>query len=196
MSIPKMNAKPKKKALTPSQIDFNEELKFAKRFVKGEVEIEDYPYYKSYLKTIKKEKVWLKDEMLVVGVGPFPITMLLLGEGMDGIDQSAKALRLARPVLCRLSNDFALGKCKAEKFPHYRDYESILLTLEAGTTQKKKQDILNNIHSQLNEGTVVIVRSSNTPDFIDVNIDKDKWNVLKVLNVFDGLSKSYVIKKK
>lgn len=196
MSIPKMNAKPKKKALTPSQIDFNEEVAFAKRFVKGEVEIEDYPYYKSYLKTVKKEKAWLKGDVLVVGVGPLPITMLLLGEGTEGIDQSAKALRLARPVLNRLRNYFALGKYKAEKYYFYRDFDSILLTLEAGTTQKKKQDILNNIHSQLNEGTVVIVRSSNTPDFINVNIDKDKWTVLKVLNVFDGLSKSYVIEKK
>lgn len=196
-TIPKMCAKPKKaeKKLTPSQIDFNEEIILAKRIVSGEAELKDHPSYKSYKSTINSENRWLGFSTLVVGCGSVPISMLLLREAaykVDGLDSSKRAVLLARQIVGERGY---VHYAKAEEFDRYDSYSNILVTLEAGDSQKKKQAILNNIHKQIDRSTTVIVRSSNTDDFINVHIDEGAWEVCESFDIFDGLSRSYVLYK-
>ena len=190
----------KKKVVDPNKEDFNLELAFAKRLLKGEVKLKDFPYYKSYADTIKKEKKYLGHNCIVVGCGPLPLSMILLGEYADGFDISKTASSMARKMLNRVPKDTGLiWKCTASKFEYYGLYDSILLTLEAGTTLRKKEAILKQIYNNIQPNTIVVVRSSNTEDFVKSSaaIDTDyKFDIVDSFPIFNGMSTSYVIKKK
>lgn len=201
MKIPKMNAKRKGvvKKLTAAQKEFNFEVSFAKKLVEGEVKITDYPYYKSYRKTLNIEKTYLPSPVAVLGSGPLPLSLILLKSSYAinvGLDSSKKAVNLSKSVLSSIGALRDVLLVKAELYADYDEFRSILVTLGAGDTQKKKEKILNNVYTQIGPNTNVVVRSSNADNFIKVSLDTKKWKIIKELSIFDGLSTSYVLKPK
>lgn len=196
-TIPKMSAK---KKVDLNKQDYDLELKFAKKYLVGDVELTDFKYLDSYVDTIWKEKKYFNpNKGLVIGCGPLPLSMILSGPNVHGIDSSLKACKIAhRVVAIHHECSTIIYPMRAEDFCGYSKYNSILLTLEAGTTTRKKKQILKHIHSHMNDNAKLIVRSSNTPGYTNVDkaIDKELFDVVDVLDIFDGLSKSYILKHK
>lgn len=198
MSVPKMSAK---KKLTPSQKDYSLELEFAKKYLKNEVKIEDFPYINSYESTLDCEGEYIMPgKTLVIGCGPLPITMLLSGFTC-GLDKSKTAIKYSAMVIDKYmgeASDSCLIHCKADRFKRYGEYNSIIITLEAGDTLNVKRKILNTIGYQMREDAVIIVRSSKGSDFINARkaIDLSTFTILNSFDIFNGLSESIVIKKK
>lgn len=194
VKVAKMSAKKKPKVDLNKQ-DYQLELAFAKKLIARQVKLSDYPYYKSYVKTLKAEARHIKDpgRHLVIGCGPLPLSMLLI-KGCTGLDRSVEAINTASEIV---DNSSTLIYGKAEKFLDYSSFYSILLTLESGDTPAKKRSILKHIHNIVDFNTVLIVRSSVTKDFVNADriINTDMWNVVDKLSVFDGLSVSYILTK-
>lgn len=198
-----MNKAPRmscKKKPDPNKEDFKLELAFAKKYLRGEVNLEDFTYWKSYVSTLDKERKYISGEVLVVGCGPLPLSVFMASTRADGLDKSKRAVNYANKVWHRYrgKTDYCAIHSNAEDFDAYRHYDSILLTLEAGTTLKKKRKILNVIHSHIQGDAFLIMRSSKTPEFVQVEeaIDASQWIIVDRFDVFDGLSTSFVLQKR
>lgn len=185
--------------MNQNEQDYQEELQFVKDHLQNKMLISDYPYYKSYDETTFKELNYLHGKLLVVGSGPLPLTMYMLGGMVDGLDSSFEAVDYGNRFLRKAGIcDFTLHCAEAELFNSYKNYDSILLTLEAGPTLESKAQVLDKLYSDMKVGANLIVRSSNTEgDFVNAQslIASTKFKLVDTLSVFDGLSTSFVLTK-
>jgi len=181
--------------------DYNDELGFAKKFIGGkDIKIEEYIYYSDYYTTLKNESKFLKSKCLFIGSGPLPLSIIILnrlGIQTDGLDYSQEAIRLGSGVLKKLGVNSKLYLGDATNFNMYNSYNSIILSLEAGTNIDIKKRIFDKIYSSVDDEITILVRSSNTSLFLNLeNLIKDKFNIIDSIPIYSGLSKSIVIKKK
>lgn len=190
--VPKMSAK---KLPTPAEIDYQEEMQFAQRVLDG-TPLSQYKYYKDYLSTINAERAWADEGAgLVIGSGPMPLSQIL-GDYMLGIDISLEAVEMANRVIKAISFEGKVLNIAAEEYIGYEDFDRILLTLEAGVTVKRKKKILDVIHSQMNRDAILIVRSSLTKQFVNSEKLFENFDVINSIDIFCGLSKSFILKRK
>lgn len=117
------------------------------------------------------------------------------------IDRDPEAVVLANSILSYIT-DFDGTKyaiiAEAVSFQCYDEYNTIILTLEAGTSLLEKLEILQVIHNGIMPETTVIVRSSKTDMFCNAEsaIDTKRWVIHDRFDIFDGLSESFILFKK
>jgi len=176
------------------------EKKFALKLLNNKKEISDFEFYDDYKKSIKDESEYLSEPLLFVGGGAIPISPILISEHninnitiMD-IDEEAKIIGEKIIKKLKLNFDFIIDD--AIKYNNYSKFNCIFIALEAGITINQKKEIFNNINKQISSKETVIVRSSKTDDFIDVsNIIYNYFKIIDEIDIFNGLSKSYICKK-
>lgn len=208
---PKMPAK--KKTIVNANKGFDEELKFALKFIEDDnTIIEEAPYYHSYFHTVKKEVGYMKEDgvTLVIGTGPVPLTLILLQEsytnygvklnGVYGIDSSRKAVALGQYIVEGLFEGREDGPSIYEQPGEEASivwYDNILVTLEAGSSSASKNKLLKHLAEKADSDAVIIVRSSNTDDFVNCKrMIKKLFTIVDRVDIFDGLSTSFILKKK
>ena len=186
--------------MNQNEQDYQEELQFVKDFIKHKVLITDYPYHESYRKTLSKEYTHLHGKLLVIGSGPLPLSMYMVGGFVDGLDCSEEAVDYGKRFLKKAHGvDFSIYCERAELFSSYEKYDSILLTLEAGAKEDSKRLILDKLPHNMKQGATLLVRSSNTEgDFVNATHlleSLEGFTLVDKLSVFDGLSTSFVLTK-
>ena len=145
--------------------DYNLELKFAKEFLNGTKQFDQFPYYQGYVDTLNAEAPYLKNasKILFIGSGAMPISAILLKQKypyktIDLLDMSYDALYIGGRVADRMHVEFGLIPGNAETYHRLAGYNAIVLALEAGATSESKRKILDNIYSQIKPGTIVLLR--------------------------------------
>lgn len=203
-NIAKMSAKKKKAEKDLYAQSILEEALFAVKVLYGAAKIKDFPHYKSYVKTVKAESKYVRGIVLLVGCGPLPLTAICLDNlnksdihrirMMDKDWQSVEIANNVCPIRGKIHNVYVRDATSPDV---YGGYNTIILTLEAGNSLKNKRDIINNIHSQMNSDSTLIVRSSNTSDYVNTSkvISSGMFNIVDKISVFDGLSTSYILQK-
>lgn len=185
--------------------DYNEELNFAKDLIAGKVKFENFPYYNDYVETLNTEQSHINGSVLFIGSGPLPLSIILLkqkGHRVDGMDYSSEGIKYGKEVLNGVGmNDVRLFYSDASKFKGYRNYNTIILSLEAGVNLDTKNKIFNNIYNQIKDNTIILVRSSNQENldgsFVNSSsIMNNYFDEIDSVKIFGGLSTTHVLKKK
>ncbi len=187
---------------TESDKDYADEKVFAQRIIQKEVKLEGFQYYKDYVSTVAKESQLISGKTLFIGSGPVPLTPILLktnhGIDVDALEYNSEAVQISKKLLEILGIDFNIILGDAITFKGYARYQTIMVSLEAGTNENLKRAIFDNIKSQITPHTNVIIRGSNTAanETSFPNVEKyvhSYFEVVKKIPVFGNLSTTYVL---
>lgn len=187
-----------------NQQDFDDEDAWAAEILNNDSKLEDFKYFQDYVKTVAQEAPMLHGKVLFIGGGPVPLTPILLyknhGIKADIMDYNAAAVRTGQMVLQKLQVPLRVFAADATTFQGYKNYQSIVVSLEAGNTMELKQRIFDNLKSQIDHNTVVLIRGSNANDAVDgtsyTNVEgyvQNYFNVVRRVPVFSNLSTSYLL---
>lgn len=187
--------------------DFNLEAAFAARYLDGEVDLTDFPYYQSYVNTIEQESklIGKPHRILFIGSGPVPLSAILFARKfpeaqIDIMDINKPALSTGDAV-ARKAGVFIRSKIftDAAKFVGYGSYDAIVLSLEAGPTENTKLGILNQLFSRVGPETTVLLRGSRDMGGQEfVNTRKLLASGVKITGsaiTFDGKGETLAVKK-
>ena len=143
------------------------EDKFANKFLAGKASLQDFPYYESYVGTIKAEASLLPApprRMLFIGSGPVPLSAILFKRefpesAVDIADINLPALRKGARVARKAGTP--LGKQllgDAATMEGLRKYDAVVVSLEVGPTTSAKNSVIQNFAHQ--PGPIYLLRGS------------------------------------
>ncbi len=184
--------------------DYNTEKDFAQKFLSDQVKLQDFPYFEDYRKTIAKEASLIKGKSLFIGGGPMPISAILLAQEhkseVDVMEIFPEAIQIGQAVAGKLGlNNMKFIHSDAASFKGYNGYQTIVLALEAGDTDERKQVIFENLKTQINPQTIILIRGSNMTNengqmFVNVEGYVDRYfQVVAKVPVFSNLSTTYLL---
>ena len=180
--------------------DYNDELVFIKKVLNNEAKPEEYEAYNDYASTLKSESGAIKGKTLFIGSGPYPVSPIILhnfGVNVDGMDYSGEAVEISKQVLKKMNLNIPIFQADGTTYKGYGNYDTIIVALEAGNTVQLKEAILNNISSQVDSHTNILVRSSNTSMFVNVaDYLTNNFNIISKIPIFSGMSTTFVVSKK
>ena len=184
--------------------DFNLEAAFAERYLAGEVELTDFQYYQSYVRTIESESQLMgkPSQILFVGSGPVPLSAILFARKfpqarIDVLDVDQMALITGAAVASKAGVFFGRQiAVDAAKFPGYGRYDTVVLSMEAGPTDETKRAVLHNLFWRIGSDTLVLLRGSRTPQFVQTRLLlPEDVMVTGEVSTFDGQGETLAIRK-
>ena len=183
--------------------DYRVEDTFAKQFQAGEKSLKEFPYYKSYVDTVNDESKLIPkgSKVLFVGGGPVPLSSILFdknGFDVDTLEIDPKTTEVGEATARKAGmkdGKFLTGDARA--FDKYKDYDAIVVALEAGPEASSKNQVLQHIMSEVKPETKVLARGTNPGEgvaFVDTraNLPKDV-TISKSIPTFDNLSQTHVL---
>lgn len=199
--LPSPEAPGIERPITALERDYEFERNYAEKVILGSAKLEDFPYYADYESTIKQEAPLLQGSknVLFIGGGPMPLSSILLsrelGVPVRALDISKEAVRLGNQIAKVSGESVILSLGDASKFPNYKDYDAVVLALEAGTTKEQKAKILDNIASQVEPGTKILARGS-VEEGEFPTLPETKFIQVDRVPTFGGLSESILFEPK
>lgn len=199
--------KGEKSQLKSAQEDYNKEHDFASGILKGEHKVEDFPYFDSYKKTIDNEAKLLpkNGKILFVGSGPVPASSILFdraGFNTDSLELDPATAKMGENVARASgmkSGKFMAGDARDLTPEQLKDYDGVVVALEAGPSDTSKNEVLNRVMQSIKPGTKVLARGTadaGGQEFVNVekNLPKDVHSTGSV-DTFDGYGKTHVLEK-
>ena len=188
--------------------DFELEDKFANKFLAGKARLQDFPYYKSYVGTIKAEASLLPSpprRMLFIGSGPVPLSAILFKRefpesAVDIADINLPALRKGARVARKAGTP--LGKQllgDAATMEGLRKYDAVVVSLEVGPTTSAKNSVIQNFAHQ--PGPIYLLRGSppgrGGEAFVDTrSLLRPNMEVLGSVETFDGYGETVAVRSR
>jgi hypothetical protein len=187
--------------------DYEIEKAFADKILGGQAKLEDYPYFWSYVSTIEAEGALMDKprKIAFVGSGPVPVSAILLAHrfpsaDVDLFDIEPEALDIGTLVAGKVG--VRLGRTIIQDITepaNLSGYNVVVLALEAPPGRRGKRAALKRVISEVDPGTLVLVRGGVT--------GKDGYvqsrdlvprgaEIVGSVPIFDGLSETVVIRKK
>ena len=159
-----------------SASEFELEKYWAKRIINSDdpqKELQNFPYTKNYkdlsrLKwfSIKGCSEHLIHKILFIGGGPLPMTSIVLANdfGLSStildIDKTAAELSTCLIEKLNLQDKIKIINSSGETFDKYSDYNIIFVAALAGSDEKDKEKIFDQINNQAKDHIHVLARSS------------------------------------
>lgn len=132
-----------------------------------------FPYLDNYTELTKRELKLVKESglslnsshiTLMIGSGPLPLTAFEMhrqsGAVIDHVDSSSEAIELCEKISQILSMQSDHYHATGEGVVLDKKYDLILLAALAGSTQREKQVIINNVLPALAANGRIVVRSA------------------------------------
>ncbi len=96
-----------------------------------------------------------------------------------------------------MNDKIKIIKGDARKFNNYSHYKTIIVSLEAGVNNDVKNSIFHTISKQIDKETIVIARSSTSDLFVNSSeYIQNYFDIIDSVDIFEGYSVSYILKKK
>ena len=196
-------AKPVSKEAAAAQEDYDKERAFAQQVLSGEKKVEDFPYHESYKKTIEAESKQLKpgSKVLFIGGGPMPVSSIEFanrGFDVDTMELDPETTKIGQQVAEK--SGAKTGKfitSDARSFDKYKDYDAVVVALEAGPEGSSKNEVLKQVMDNVKPGAKVLARGTageGGESFVDTSKNLPKGtHVTSSIDTFDGLSKTHTL---
>jgi len=190
-----------------AQEDYNKEKDFAGRVLKGDAKVEDFPYFDSYKSTIDNEAKLLPKggKVLFIGSGPVPASSILFdraGFHTDSLELDPETAKIGENVARKSgmqNGKFMAGDARNLTPEQLKDYDGVVVALEAGPEDASKNQVLNRVMQNIKPGTKVLARGTagtGGGEFVDVgkNLPQGVRSTGSV-DTFDGYGKTHVLEK-
>ena len=183
--------------------DYDKEKAFSQQVLSGEKKVEDFPYYDSYKKTIDAESKQLKpgSKILFVGGGPMPVSSIEFarkGFDTDTMELDPETTKIGQRVADKSGvNTGKFITSDARTFDKYKDYDAVVVALEAGPEGASKNAVIKQVMDNVKPGTKVLARGTagaGGETFVDTAKNLPKGvHVANSIDTFDGLSKTHTL---
>ncbi len=169
--------------------------------------LQQFPYLANYEKLVRLEVkssnlTATKKKVLFIGSGPLPLSAFVLAEkyGMqvDCLDKSNEATTCGATLANVLGiNQVYFINTAIEHYLDLASYQTIILGALVGTDSQEKERILEHLHTQIQPGTKVIVRSSHgLRELLYPGIEIHRltyWHIENVIHPKDDLINSVIV---